>query len=97
MRKQVTLDEAKALGAIAKVEDGDKVAYFKAPSRLITGIALSEFTENMTSACEKIFHDCVIQEISDAEHWLEDDGRFNGIVVQLQGLIRVKKSTWTAL
>ena len=86
--------KAKELGATAKVTDGDKVCYFRLPSRMAIGTSLSMLNTDVVQACEIIFNDACIREVSDYNHWLNDNELFNGICGQLQSLIRVKKSTW---
>lgn len=71
------------------------VAYFKAPNRLIVGIAMSTIDSNTLLACEYIFDDAVIKEVSDVAYFRDNDDVFIGLVAMLQALIRVKKSTFT--
>lgn len=101
--EKVTAEEAKLkYGAVAMVENTDAsgkpiVCYFKSPSRLVLGVALAEIDRNTLMACEYIFDDSVIKEISDVEAFRNDDAIFMGITGVLQSLVRVKKSTYTSL
>jgi hypothetical protein len=90
----------KQYGYIRKVKNVDDngiehVAYFKSPNRLILGIALAEIEKNVTLACEYIFDDAIIKEISDVSYFRDNDNVFLGIIGMLQGLVQVKKSTIT--
>jgi hypothetical protein len=87
---------------IAKVENTDSkgnpiVCYFKSPSRLVLGIAMAEIDRNTLLACEYIFDDAVVKEISNHEEFRGNDALFLGITGVLQSLVRVKKSTYTSL
>lgn len=85
VRKAVNVDE----------NGVEHVAYFKAPNRLIVGIALAEIDRNTLLACEYIFDESIIKEVSDVDYFRNDDGVFMGLTAMLQSLIRVKKSTFT--
>lgn len=85
---------------IRKVKNTDdagteRVAYFREPNRLIVGIAMAKIEENVTLACEYIFDDAVIKEVSDWEYFRENNSVFYGIIPVLQRLAEVKKSTVT--
>lgn len=89
-------------GVVAKVENFDKdgkkiVCYFKPTSRIVLGQALAELENNTLTACEYIFVDSVVKEISDADAFFNDNSIFLGITGVLQSLVRVKKSTYTSL
>lgn len=73
----------------------EHVAYFKEPNRLIVGVAMAEIETNVLKACEYIFNDAVIKEISDVDYFFNNNAVFVGIHRMLQGLIEVKKSTFT--
>ena len=74
----------------------ERVAYFKAPNRMIVGMALAKIDTNVTEACEYIYGDCVIRDVSDWEYFMNNDEAFLGLIGMLQGLIQVKKSTFTS-
>lgn len=100
--KKLTNEEAKLKGAIAMVENTDEngnpiVCYFKSPSRLVLGVAMAEIDRNTLLACEYIFDDACIREISDVDAFRNNDALFLGITGVLQSLVRVKKSTYTTL
>lgn len=89
-------------GVIGKVENKDAngnpiVCYFKKPSRLVLGVAMAEIDRNFLLACEYIYDDACVREISDYEAFRNDDELFIGINGFLQGLIRGKKSLYTTL
>lgn len=89
-------------GVIAKVENTDDngkpiVCYFKSPSRLVLGVAMSEIDRNIVLACEYIFDDACVREISDTDAFRNNKEIFLGITGVLQSLVRVKKSTYTIL
>lgn len=89
-------------GAIAVVRNFDKdgkpiVCYFKEPSRLVLGVAIAEFDRNVILACEYIFDDAVIREVSDVDAFRNDKGIFIGLNLILQSLVRVKKSDYRSL
>jgi hypothetical protein len=86
IRKAVNVDEAGV----------ERVAYFREPNRLVVGIAMAEIDRNTLLACEYIFDDAVIREVSDVEYFRNNNGVFIGLSNMLQGLIQVKKSTFTA-
>lgn len=95
---KVTAEEAKTkYGAVGMAQNEDLVVYFKKPSRLVLGVAMAEIDRNVTQACEYIFDDCVIKEISDWEAFRNDDELFIGLIPKLQSLASVKKSTYTTL
>lgn len=101
--EEVTKEEAKTkYGAIRMAENtnekGDAiVCYFKEPSRLVLGVALAEIDRNTVMACEYIFDDCCIREISDYDTFRNDKNIFLGLLGLLQSLVVVKKSTFTTL
>ena len=100
--EKITLEDAKLKGAIAMVENTDEkgnpiVCYFKSPSRIVLGVAMAEIDRNTLLACEYIFDDACIREISDVEAFRNNDELFLGITGVLQSLVRVKKSLYTAL
>lgn len=100
---KITLEEAKLkYGAIEMATNTDStgkeiVCYFKTPSRVVLGIAMAEIEKNYLLACEYIFDDSCIREISDFEAFRNDDSIFLGLTGKLQSLIRVKKSNFTTL
>jgi hypothetical protein len=88
-------------GAIEKVVSidaagGEHVLWLKKPSRLVVGIFMATASENTVQACEYVFNDTVIVDISDVAYFQQDDV-FYGILSTLQRLIRVKKSTSMSL
>ncbi len=89
--------KAKELGAKSKISDGDKVCYFKEPSRMAVGLATAMMNTDRVQGCEILFNDACIKEVSDYNHWLNDTPLFLGICGTLQELIVVKKSTYTTL
>lgn len=101
--EKITIEEAKSkYGAVQMVENTDEkgnpiVCYFKQPSRLVLGAAMGEIDRNPLIACEYIFDDSVIREISDVDAFRNNDAVFLGITAMLQSLVRVKKSTFTNL
>jgi len=89
-------------GAIAVVRNVDKdgkpiVCYFKEPSRLVLGVAIAEIDRNVILACEYIFDDAVIREVSDVDAFRNDKSIFLGLNLILQSLVRVKKSDYRSL
>ncbi len=99
---QALRDKAKQMGAIHHVMNTDDSgvvhhAFFKSPSRIAVGVFLAEAESNVTAACEILFNDAVIKEISDVTYFSSNNEVFNGIIYELQRLIRVKKSISTAL
>lgn len=109
-KKELTQDESLALDKRAKEEfkavkkavnvdkDGKQiVAYFREPSRMVVGIAMAKLDTDTLTACEYIFDDAVIREISDTDAFRNDNGIFIGLNVMLQSLVTIKKSTFTTL
>lgn len=72
----------------------ERVAYFRTPNRMVIGIAMAEIERNVLNACEYIFDDAVIREISDVDYFRNNTDVFVGLNVMLQSLIRVKKSSF---
>lgn len=89
--------KAKELGAIKKAENGDLVVYFREPSRMALGIAMAEIDRDVVKACEIIFYDACIAEVSDLDAYAKDTALFIGIIKLLQSLVVVKKSLYTTL
>ncbi len=73
-------------------EDGQHVLWLRSPSRLAVGVFMAEVTNSVTTACEYIFNDACVREISDVDYFQKDEN-FYGIIRELQTLIRVKKNT----
>ena len=89
--------KAKELGAIRKAEHGDLVVFFREPSRMALGIAMAEIDRDVVKACEIIFYDACIAEVSDMDTYAKDTALFMGIIPLLQSLVTVKKSLYTTL
>ncbi len=77
--------------------DGAHVLWLRKPSRLAVGVFLAKVEKNVTDACEVLFDDCVVREISDADYFRNDDEAFLGVVPALQAIVRLKKNLFTAL
>ena len=84
----------KAVKRIVNIDEkGDEhVLYLREPSRLAVGVSLAKIESNVTEACEIIFNDAAIQEVSDIEYF-QQNHVFYGLIYELQTLVRVKKST----
>lgn len=88
--------------AILKAEHTDEQGtvhkcYFKKPSRMTIGLAMAEIEKNVVQACEYVFIDSVIREVSDVDYFMNNDEVFMGLIPKLQSLVLVKKSTFTTL
>lgn len=99
---QALREKAKQMGAIHHVMNTDDSgvvhhAFFKSPSRIAVGVFLAEIDTNVTSACEIMFNDSVIKELSDYNYFMSSNEVFNGLIYDMKRLIRVKKSTSTPL
>lgn len=95
-------DAKSKYGAVRVARNVDKngndiVAYFREPSRPVLGVAIAELDKNTVLACEYIFDDACIREISDFDAFRNDVSIFLGLGGMLQSLIIVKKSTFTTL
>lgn len=79
--------------AIAYVvsEDGEHMAFFRTPNRSTVGFFMAEVQNNVTTACEYLYNDAVIREISEVEYFQKDEN-FYSIISTLQRLIQVKKN-----
>ena len=76
--------------------DGEHKLYMRQPSRLAVGYFMSKYGENRVEAVEYILNDGCIQEISDYNYFIQDDN-FYGIMADIIGLVRLKKSFSTTL
>lgn len=72
------------------------VCYFREPSRIAFGVALAKIDTNVVEACEIIFNDSVIQEISDWQDFASENKLFYSLIGALQGLAKQKKSVFTS-
>lgn len=91
------IKKAKELGAIKSASHGDLVVFFREPSRMALGIAMAEIDRDVVKACEIIYYDACIAEVSDLEAYAKDTALFMGIIPLLQSLVSVKKSLYTTL
>lgn len=99
IKAQIELDQSyklkyKVTDKVVCIDDQgqEHVLYLKQPSRMIVGLFLAKIDQNVTEACEYVFYDAVVKEISDVEYFMQD-AAFYGIISKLQQLIQVKKST----
>lgn len=89
--------KAKELGAIKMANHGEVAVFFREPSRMALGIAMAEIDRDVVKACEIIFYDACIAEVSDMDSYIKDTSLFMGIIPLLQSLVVVKKSLYTTL
>lgn len=89
--------KAKELGAIKSASHENLVVFFREPSRMALGIAMAEIDRDVVKACEIIFFDACIKEVSDMDAYHSDTSLFMGIIPLLQSLVTVKKSLYTTL
>lgn len=89
--------KAKELGSIRKAEHGDLVVYFREPSRMAWGIAMAEIDRDVVKACEIVYFDACIAEVSDMDAYHKDMSLFIGLIPLLQSLVVLKKSLYTTL
>lgn len=73
----------------------ERKAYFRKPSRLAIGSFLSKKDENLVEACEALFYDAIIKEVSDADYFLANDEAFLGCMPALIRISVVKKNIST--
>lgn len=91
------IKKAKELGAIKSATHENLAVFFREPSRMALGVAMAEIDRDVVKACEYIFNDACIMEVSDFKEYSTDTALFMGIIPLLQSLVSVKKSLYTTL
>jgi hypothetical protein len=88
----------KAIHKIVNVDEHgvEHALYLREPSRWAVGVSLAQFDTDVVSACETIFNDAAIKEVSDIEYF-QQNAVFYGLIRPLQTLVVVKKSISTRL
>lgn len=84
----------KAIRRIGNIDEHgqEHVLWLREPSRLAVGIFMATVPEDVVAACEYIFNDACIQEVSDVAYF-QQNAVFYGILRDLQRLVSVKKSS----